>query len=193
MFYTIQKGDTLAKIAAGYGTTVDKLMELNPQISSRDLIFTGHSLRLPDQPYPGTVVESSANERADEVEDVPQLQSSSTAAKHSEDAVINAGEKTGEVVAKAVKTKAQTDKEIITAQPRFIAGVARGVVQHFSKTTSNSVPSQDDKVVSAGEKTGEVLVKAIKIKAQIDKEIITAQPRFIMGAVKGFFNKLLGE
>ena len=44
--YIIQPGDTLGSIAARYGTTVDRLMALNPQIKNKNLIYAGHTLRL---------------------------------------------------------------------------------------------------------------------------------------------------
>lgn len=39
--YTVVKGDSLWKIAQKYGTTVSKLVSLNPQIKNPDLIHTG--------------------------------------------------------------------------------------------------------------------------------------------------------
>jgi len=45
--YTIQRGDTLGKLASRFDTTVDGLMWLNPQITNRDLIITGNTLRVP--------------------------------------------------------------------------------------------------------------------------------------------------
>lgn len=45
--YTIQYGDTLSAIAARYGTTVDKIMAANPNISNRNLIYAGRQLRIP--------------------------------------------------------------------------------------------------------------------------------------------------
>ncbi|GEN11642.1 LysM domain-containing protein [Myxococcus fulvus] len=43
--YVIQRGDTLTKLAARFGTTVDKLARDN-NIKNRDLIFTGASLKV---------------------------------------------------------------------------------------------------------------------------------------------------
>lgn len=43
--YVIQKGDTLTKLAARFGTTVDQLVRDN-NISNRDLIFTGDKLKV---------------------------------------------------------------------------------------------------------------------------------------------------
>lgn len=45
--YTIQYGDTLSGIAARYGTTVDKIMAANPNITNRNLIYAGRQLRIP--------------------------------------------------------------------------------------------------------------------------------------------------
>jgi LysM repeat protein len=45
--YEIKYGDTLSEIAVRYGTSVDRLMALNPQIRNPDLIYAGDSLNLP--------------------------------------------------------------------------------------------------------------------------------------------------
>ena len=45
--YQIKKGDTLGKIAKANGTTVAKIMELNPNIKNRNLINIGCWLWLP--------------------------------------------------------------------------------------------------------------------------------------------------
>ena len=44
--YTVQWGDTLRMIATRYGTTVENLMALNPQISNRHWIYAGQVLRV---------------------------------------------------------------------------------------------------------------------------------------------------
>lgn len=44
--YTIQRGDTLSKIAARYGTTVAILVELN-NITNKNRIYAGHKLLIP--------------------------------------------------------------------------------------------------------------------------------------------------
>jgi LysM repeat protein len=46
--YEIQPGDTLSEIAAANNTTVEHLMELNPQISDPDLIYAGSNMIIPD-------------------------------------------------------------------------------------------------------------------------------------------------
>lgn len=43
--YTVVKGDTLSKIAAKYGTTVDKLVELN-NIANRNLIYVNQKIKI---------------------------------------------------------------------------------------------------------------------------------------------------
>lgn len=45
--YTVQRGDTLRKIAARYGVTVNDILALNPQIKNANLIYVGQILRLP--------------------------------------------------------------------------------------------------------------------------------------------------
>lgn len=45
--YTIRPGDTLSGIAANRGTTVDALLQANPGIRNRNLIYAGQSLAVP--------------------------------------------------------------------------------------------------------------------------------------------------
>lgn len=45
--YVIQQGDTLWQLAQRWGTTVDALLKINPQIANRDLIFAGATLQRP--------------------------------------------------------------------------------------------------------------------------------------------------
>ena len=46
LYYRIAAGDTLGEIAAKYGTTVAKLVALNPNIKNPDLIFVGDLIRI---------------------------------------------------------------------------------------------------------------------------------------------------
>ncbi len=45
--YYVQPGDTLKKIAARFGTTLDALLAANPQISNQNLIYVGQLIKLP--------------------------------------------------------------------------------------------------------------------------------------------------
>lgn len=45
--YTVQWGDTLGKIAARSGTSVSKILAINPQISNASLIYVGQVIYLP--------------------------------------------------------------------------------------------------------------------------------------------------
>lgn len=45
--YTVQKGDTLRKIADRLNTTVDAILKVNPQISNPNLIYVGQAINLP--------------------------------------------------------------------------------------------------------------------------------------------------
>jgi LysM repeat protein len=45
--YQIQQGDTLSEIAATHNTTIEQLMELNPNITDPNLIFAGNELNIP--------------------------------------------------------------------------------------------------------------------------------------------------
>jgi LysM repeat protein len=53
--YVVQKGDTLGKIAARIGSSVSKILAVNPQIYNASLIYTGQMINLPagtDAPHP---------------------------------------------------------------------------------------------------------------------------------------------
>lgn len=53
MTHTVVYGDTLSKIAQKYGTTVNKLLTLNPQITNRNLIYVGQVITVSgDTPTP---------------------------------------------------------------------------------------------------------------------------------------------
>ena len=45
--YTIQRGDTLKKIAAWTNTTVDAILQVNSQIANANLIYVGQTINLP--------------------------------------------------------------------------------------------------------------------------------------------------
>lgn len=45
--YVVRPGDGLTGIARRFGTDVDTLLSLNPEIENRDLIFVGDIIRLP--------------------------------------------------------------------------------------------------------------------------------------------------
>lgn len=50
--YTIQQGNTLGGLATQFGTTVQGLQALNPQITNPNLIITGQQLNLPGSTMP---------------------------------------------------------------------------------------------------------------------------------------------
>ena len=45
--YKIQQGDTLSALARKYGTSVDALMQMNPQIQDKDLIYYDRMMTVP--------------------------------------------------------------------------------------------------------------------------------------------------
>ena len=45
-YYVVKPGDNLTKIAITYGTTVDAIMALNPQIKNKNLIYAGQKIRV---------------------------------------------------------------------------------------------------------------------------------------------------
>ncbi len=48
----ITEGDVLSKLAIAYGTDVDTLLSLNPNIVCRDLIYAGNGLYVPEGESP---------------------------------------------------------------------------------------------------------------------------------------------
>lgn len=46
VYYTVRANDILSSIANRYGTTVDEIMRLNPQIRNPDVIFKGEKIRV---------------------------------------------------------------------------------------------------------------------------------------------------
>jgi LysM repeat protein len=53
--YVVQRGDTLAKIAASRGISLSNLLAANPQILNASLIYAGQSINLPAVPVYYTV------------------------------------------------------------------------------------------------------------------------------------------
>ena len=45
-YYTVKNGDTMSGIAMTHSMTLEKLIELNPQVSNINLIHTGQQLRV---------------------------------------------------------------------------------------------------------------------------------------------------
>ena len=56
--YVVQPGDELSAIASAYGTTIDTLLELNPQVTNPNLITAGEVLQI----QPGAVLASTASQ-----------------------------------------------------------------------------------------------------------------------------------
>jgi len=66
--YIIQPGDTLSEIAAANNTSIEQLMELNPDITDPDLIYANSELVIPDNDHIGNPYEvdgSIANQPVD--------------------------------------------------------------------------------------------------------------------------------
>lgn len=45
-YYIIEEGDTLGEIAANYGTSIENLINLNPEIKNPNLIYPGQKIRI---------------------------------------------------------------------------------------------------------------------------------------------------
>jgi hypothetical protein len=47
-FHTIEKGESLSSISNKYGTSIERLLNLNPQITDKDKIFEGNKIKVHD-------------------------------------------------------------------------------------------------------------------------------------------------
>ena len=45
--YQIRRGDTLSRLAGRYGTTVSRIMAVNPELVDASYIVTGHYIYIP--------------------------------------------------------------------------------------------------------------------------------------------------
>lgn len=68
--YIVIKGDTLFKIATRYGTTVDNLLKLNPEIKDASKIYVGQKIRVPSGSNTAQVSLSSTSLRPGDSVDV---------------------------------------------------------------------------------------------------------------------------
>jgi LysM repeat protein len=69
--YVVVKGDTLFKIAVRYGSSVQELMKLNPEIKDASKIYTGQKIRVPSgRPGTAQVVLSATSLRPGDSVDV---------------------------------------------------------------------------------------------------------------------------
>jgi len=79
--YKIARGDNLTKIAAANGTTVQALMEANPQIKNPNLIYAGETLKIPiaaPKPDPANnTTQKEAFNQADLPANQPEFQDNS--------------------------------------------------------------------------------------------------------------------
>ena len=61
--YKIKKGDTLSGIAKARGTTVSKIMSMNPGIKDKNKIRAGAGLKLPPKPIKATAADKAKAQR----------------------------------------------------------------------------------------------------------------------------------
>lgn len=100
--YVIKKGDTLSKIAAANGTTVDALMKLNPQITNPNLIYAGKTLKLGGSAPAGGSKTNLTKYYADEMAEMEKL-----IAKYASDPEMAADVKAAQTQLDALKATAK--------------------------------------------------------------------------------------
>lgn len=61
--YIVKSGDTLSKIAASFGLTVEDLLAVNPQITDPNSIQIGDEIVIPE-PEPSEIVDTGGEEPA---------------------------------------------------------------------------------------------------------------------------------
>ena len=61
--YRVQKGDTLAEIGNRFGVSVEKIMNWNPEIKSRDLIYVDQELTLYTSDHRSDTIDHSSQKR----------------------------------------------------------------------------------------------------------------------------------
>lgn len=76
--YTIQSGDTLSGLASTYNTTIGKLLNLNPNISDPNKIYSGQSLNLGLSPAAGGNTTKNIITPADPTNTTPTISSTDT-------------------------------------------------------------------------------------------------------------------
>lgn len=57
--YQIRSGDTLDRVAEFHKTTLDALLEMNPQITNPDRIFAGQMINVPETPEEGESIHAA--------------------------------------------------------------------------------------------------------------------------------------
>ncbi len=60
-YYTIQKGDTLTKIAQNNNISIAELLKLNPTIKKDGIIYAGKTLNIPDKTISTTSMQTQSN------------------------------------------------------------------------------------------------------------------------------------
>ena len=136
MSYEIQSGDTLSEIAATHNTSIENLMELNPDISDPNMIYTGNNLVIPtndniSNPYEGF--------------ESPQNNDSSVIASNESVPTENSSELTEEGSFESVDWASFNDAPV--SMDEYSNGLAQSDFDSF-ETPSNYLESGNDFVSS---------------------------------------------
>ena len=136
MSYEIQSGDTLSEIAATHNTSIENLMELNPDISDPNMIYTGNNLVIPtndniSNPYEGF--------------ESPQNNDSSVIASNESVPTENSSELTEEGSFESVDWASFNDAPV--SMDEYSDGLAQSDFDSF-ETPSNYLESGNDFVSS---------------------------------------------
>jgi len=100
--YTIKSGDTLSGIASKYGTTVQALMDANPNIKDKNTIYAGDTIKIPtatsatNQPVSGSSQQATTNQQINALQQ--QVDQLSNVLKEAAKLGITSGEIPPEIV-----------------------------------------------------------------------------------------------
>ncbi|AIC93351.1 MULTISPECIES: 3D domain-containing protein [Shouchella] len=178
--YEVKSGDTLSQIANKHQTDVQNIVELNPDIYDKNLIFIGQQLTMPGEGEQGQVKgEIQSNESA------PQTTSNeSTAAESTNSESTSASNETSSSEAPAETTESTNSTESTSSEPTQTEG-----------TTTMSVEATAYTAFCEG--CSGVTATGIDLRANPNQKVIAVDPNVIpLGSkvyVEGYGEAIAGD
>lgn len=153
--YKIKKGDTLSAIAKKEGTTVSKLMKLNPTIKDKNMIMSGTNLNLP---YDMGKLESNVKSATDK-EKTASLNRQSTGIRATSAQGSAMVEKKKNELAQGTSMAADNKGKSRSGAGAFALGAgtalaAKGIVKKSSRKIKEMISNAKDKKMAGSVKVG---------------------------------------